>query len=120
MNEAVHLNSTLKRHATVNLSQDKEERGNPPELLRYAHISLVLLQDRQHNKFVINKSNITILIFVYFYILLHVSNQPPPLLSSGQSFWLQILRSWIRFRALLDFLRSRGSGTGSTQLREDK
>jgi hypothetical protein len=43
----------------------------------------------------------------------------PPLLSSGQSFWLQIHRSRVRFPALPHFLRSRGSGTGSTQPRED-
>jgi hypothetical protein len=43
----------------------------------------------------------------------------PPLWSSGQSFWLQIQRSWVRFPALPDFLRSSGSGTGSTQPRED-
>jgi hypothetical protein len=42
-----------------------------------------------------------------------------PLRSSGQSFWLQIQRSWVRFPALPDFLRSSGSGTGSTQPRED-
>jgi hypothetical protein len=39
--------------------------------------------------------------------------------SSGQSFWLQIQRSRIRFPALPDFLRSEGSGTGSTQPPED-
>jgi hypothetical protein len=44
----------------------------------------------------------------------------PPLWSSGQSFWLQIQRSRVRFPTLQDFLRSRGSGTGSTQSREDK
>jgi hypothetical protein len=38
---------------------------------------------------------------------------------SGQSFWLQIQRSWVRFSALPDFLRSSGSGTKSTQPRED-
>jgi hypothetical protein len=42
-----------------------------------------------------------------------------PLWSSGQSFWLQIHRSWVRFPGPLDFLRSSGSGTGSTQHRED-
>jgi len=44
----------------------------------------------------------------------------PPLWSSGQSFWLQIQRSWVRSPALPDFLSSRGSGTGSTQPREVK
>jgi hypothetical protein len=43
----------------------------------------------------------------------------PPLWSSGHSSWLQILRSRVRFQALPDFLRSSGSGTGSTQPRED-
>jgi hypothetical protein len=38
---------------------------------------------------------------------------------SGQSFWLQIQRSRAWFPALPDFLRSRGSGTGSSQPRED-
>jgi hypothetical protein len=43
----------------------------------------------------------------------------PPLWFSGQSSWLQIQKSRIRFSALLDFLKSSGSGTGSTQTRED-
>jgi hypothetical protein len=38
--------------------------------------------------------------------------------SSGQSFWLQIKRSRVRFPALPDYLSSSGSGTGSTQPRE--
>ena len=41
-----------------------------------------------------------------------------PLWSSGQSFWLQIQRSRVRFLTLPDFLSSSGSGTGSTQPRE--
>jgi hypothetical protein len=40
--------------------------------------------------------------------------------ASGQSSWLQIQRSQVRFPVLPDFLRSSGSGTGSTQPREDK
>jgi hypothetical protein len=36
----------------------------------------------------------------------------------GSEFWLQIQRSRVRFPAILDFLRSSGSGTGSTQPRE--
>jgi hypothetical protein len=43
----------------------------------------------------------------------------PPLWSSGQSSWLQIQRSLVRFPAQPDFLRSSGSGKGSTQPRED-
>ena len=43
----------------------------------------------------------------------------PPLWSSGQSFWLQIQRSRVRFPALPDFLSSSGSETGSTQPREE-
>ena len=42
----------------------------------------------------------------------------PPLWSSGQSFWLQIQRSRVRFQALPDFLSISGSETGSTQPRE--
>ena len=42
----------------------------------------------------------------------------PSLWSSGQSFWLQIRRSRVRFPALPDFLSSSGSGTGSIQPRE--
>jgi hypothetical protein len=38
----------------------------------------------------------------------------PPLWSSGQSSWLQIQRSRVRFLALPAFLSSSGSGTGST------
>jgi hypothetical protein len=56
-------------------------------------------------------------------VLLHIKRDfdttwPPPW-SSGQSSWLQILRSRVRFPALPDFLRSSGSGTGSTKPRED-
>jgi hypothetical protein len=42
----------------------------------------------------------------------------PPLWSSGQNSRLQVQRSRVRFPALPDFLRSSGSGTGSTQPRE--
>jgi hypothetical protein len=42
----------------------------------------------------------------------------PPLWSSRQSSWLYIQRFRVRFPVLLDFLSS-GSGTGSTQPRED-
>ena len=48
--------------------------------------------------------------FIYIY--------RPPLWSSGQSFWLQIQRSRVRFPALPDFLSGSGSGTGYTQPRE--
>jgi hypothetical protein len=47
------------------------------------------------------------------------SGHRPLLWSSGQSSWVQIQRSRVRFPALPDFLRSSGSGTGSTQPRED-
>jgi hypothetical protein len=43
-----------------------------------------------------------------------------PLWSSGQSYWLQTQRYRVRFPALPHFLSSSGSGTGSTQPREDK
>jgi hypothetical protein len=42
----------------------------------------------------------------------------PPLWSSDQNSWIQIQRSRVRFPALPDFLRSSGSGTGSTHPRE--
>ena len=47
-----------------------------------------------------------------------ISSTRLPLWSSGQSFWLQIQRSRVRFPAPPDFLSSSGSGTGSTQPRE--
>ena len=47
-------------------------------------------------------------------------NLGPPLSSSGQSFWLQIERSRVRFPALPDFLSCSGSGTGSAQPREPR
>jgi hypothetical protein len=40
----------------------------------------------------------------------------PPMWSSGQSSWLQIQRSRVRFPALSDFLRSSGSGTSPLSL----
>jgi hypothetical protein len=51
-------------------------------------------------------------------ILPLVCRRIPPLWSSGQSSWLQIQRSRVRFPALPDFLRSSGSRTGSIQPRE--
>jgi hypothetical protein len=48
----------------------------------------------------------------------YVEESRPPLWSTGQSSRLQIQRLWFRFPALQDFLRSSGSGTGSTQPRE--
>jgi hypothetical protein len=43
----------------------------------------------------------------------------PTLWPSGHSSWLQVHSSWVRFSALLDFLRSSGSKTGFTELRVD-
>jgi hypothetical protein len=48
----------------------------------------------------------------------YVEESRPPLWCSSQSSWLQIQRSWVRFPALQDFLRSSRSGTESTQPRE--
>jgi hypothetical protein len=39
--------------------------------------------------------------------------------SSGQSSWLQIQRPRVIYPALSDFVRDPGSGTASTQPRED-
>jgi hypothetical protein len=43
----------------------------------------------------------------------------PPLWPSGQSSWLNNLRTRVRFPVLPDFIRSSGSRTGSTEPRED-
>jgi hypothetical protein len=51
------------------------------------------------------------------YPVLHVTLNKPSLWSSGQSSWLQNLRSRVRFPAPLDFLSSSGSGMGPTQPR---
>jgi hypothetical protein len=45
----------------------------------------------------------------------YVEESIPPLWSGGQTSWLQVR---VRFPALPHFLRSNGSGTGSTQSRE--
>ena len=58
-----------------------------------------------------------LLIMLVFWITVSILYLQP-LRSSGQSFWLQIQRSRVRFPALPDFLSSSGSGTGSTQPRE--
>ena len=58
--------------------------------------------DHYSTKYIINLYNYELLLW-------------PPLWPSGQSFWLQIQRSRVRFPALPDFLSSNGSGTGSTQ-----
>jgi hypothetical protein len=51
--------------------------------------------------------------------VLIVRMKGPPLWSSAQSSYLPIQRFQVRFPALPDFLRSSGSGTRSTQPRED-
>ena len=62
----------------------------------------------------------TVLVMLNAIIFLFTRKMLPPLWSSGQSFWLQIQRSRVRFPALPDFMSSSGSGTGSTQPREVK
>jgi hypothetical protein len=57
-------------------------------------------------------------IYLYIYLLLLLLLWPP-LWCSGQSSWLQIQRSRVRFPALPDFLRSSGSGVEYIQPRED-
>jgi O-antigen ligase len=52
------------------------------------------------------------LICLFFYFC-------PYIFISASGVWLQIQRSRIRFPALPNFLRSSGSGTGSTQPRQD-
>jgi hypothetical protein len=58
---------------------------------------------------------------VYFHFYLFSNNliaRLPLWSSGGQSSWLQIQKSRVRFPALKDFPRSSASGTGSTQPRE--
>jgi hypothetical protein len=74
----------------------------PQTGLDWAQLSKLLLEDEESG---IQKKNRAV--------------DRSPLWSSGQSPWLQINRSWVRFQALPDFLRSSGSGTGSNQPRED-
>jgi hypothetical protein len=64
----------------------------------------------------VSLSHLTVLDSRTYYIAL--GKERPPLWSDGQISWLQIQRFWVRFPALQDFLRSSGSGTGSTQPRE--
>jgi hypothetical protein len=54
---------------------------------------------------------------IYFYS--EYFKKRRPLRSSGQSSWLQIQRSRVRYPALPDFLRSSGSGMVSAKPRED-
>jgi hypothetical protein len=61
----------------------------------------------------------TVIIIIIILLLLLLLLRGQPLWSSGQSSWLQIQRTRVQFSALPDFLRSSGSGTGSTQPRED-
>jgi hypothetical protein len=51
-------------------------------------------------------------------LLKAIRDAGPPLWSSGQEFLATDPEVRVRFQALLDFLRSIGSGTGSTQPRE--
>jgi hypothetical protein len=75
------------------------------------------LEEKQNleNQGIVGSIILKLVAYKYIY---HMVNEPP-LWSSGQSSWLQFRRSWVLFPALPDFLRSRGSGTGSTQPRED-
>jgi hypothetical protein len=72
--------------------------------------------EKQMNAQVVNGELVTI--WKEAFVVLFKTHRPP-LWSSDQSFWLQIQRSRVRFPALPDFLRSSGSGTGSTRHRED-
>jgi hypothetical protein len=56
---------------------------------------------------------------VVLQLIFFIVYRRPYLWSSGQSSWLHIQISRVRFPALPDLLRSSGSGTGSTQPRED-
>jgi hypothetical protein len=60
----------------------------------------------------------SLLSYLGYWILCSLQDLRPPLWSCGENSWLQIQRSRVRFPALPDFLRSSGSGTGSTQSHE--
>jgi hypothetical protein len=59
-----------------------------------------------------------VLFYVIGVFLCVVSHCRQLLRPGGQSFWLQIQRSRVRFSGLPHFLRSSGSKTGSTLPRE--
>ena len=77
-------------------------------MLKLLNVSAILYGHHQ-----VEYRGVTVLHFIVFLFKFR-----QPLWSSGQSFWLQIQRSRVRFPALPDFLSSSGSGTGSTQPRE--
>jgi hypothetical protein len=81
--------------------------------------SRVSLQSSGNPSFTVDVINLAVhsLFLLHTVLNSNVHIHGPPLWSSGQSFWVQIQRSWVRFPVLPDFLRSRGSGTGSTQPR---
>jgi hypothetical protein len=58
------------------------------------------------------------MMMIIIIIIIIIVMGPPPW-SSDQSSWQQIQRPRVRSPTLADFLRSNGSGTGSTEPRED-
>jgi hypothetical protein len=110
--------SDLTRATQRNIPEDGILRSHRCNLksykTRHTPILCILLMLEQHQRAWASQHT-AISNFINVYSMLR-----PPLWSSGQSSWLQTQRSRIRFPALPDFLSSSGSGTGSTQPREDK
>jgi hypothetical protein len=84
-------------------------------LHRALHVSTTSGHPQVLQIFVYNYPTVT---FTFTFVYMWLFNRRP-LWSGGQSSWLQSQRTRVRFLALPDFLRSSGSGTGSTQPRED-
>jgi hypothetical protein len=83
------------------------------------HQNCLFISPQNHSGVISSFPALCLLIKLITFFNRYNGGWAPPLRSSGQSFWLQIQRSRVRFSALPDFLRSRGSGTVSTQPRED-
>ena len=98
-----NINDT-ERVNNVKKPVTKEIQIRAKHVARVCHHSLCQSRDRTAHVMYFNVAN--------------TDAKGPPLWSSGQSFWLQIQRSRVRFPVPPDFLSSSGSGTGSTQPRE--
>jgi hypothetical protein len=84
----------------------------------YVEESIPPLWSSGHSSWLQNADVLCFLWGTNWIYVCYIEESRPPLWSSGQSSWLQIQRSQVRFPALLDFFRSSGSGSGSTQTRE--
>jgi hypothetical protein len=101
-----------------------EEQNMEPfakRLLEFLEIKLTEIH-KQTNlmRIAVTTSTKAILAYCEFSYVIAQNEEPTVIRETlGQSFWLQIQRSRVRFPVLLDFVRSRGPETGSTQPHED-